>query len=278
MERILNTLRRSTTFSLYECHDGVMVNGGMVTTGLFINGQETSFSFQTLQRKIFNTLPNTNVQSFSYTSMYMIPDFSCFTGVPRSLKIIELANWRGVPDIVIEQLMAQGVECHSQYDIPFANSNLTIYSDSGNYKLYDGYWTRHESMVGEEVEMKNGDTAIILRETRSNFLVEIKGQEKYIPKDSIRKKRTPEGYLYMVKDKDWKNKFKVGFTKQVDDVKKNLIGRYQTSFGIGNVVVVKVVPIFGDVRRAERVMLSRFRVRKGEVVSGSESFVKSKVF
>lgn len=278
MDHILDTLRRSKTFSAYECHDGVMVNGSMISSELFMKAHETHFPIQTVQSKIFNTLPNTNVESFSYMSMYTIPDFACFTGVPRSLKIIQLANWRGVPDIVIEQLMYQGVECHTPYDIPYENSNLTIYSDSGNYKLYDGYWTRHESMVGEEVEMKNGDLAIILRENRFNFLVEVKGQEKYIPKDSIRKKRTPEGYLYMVKDKDWKNKFKVGFTKQVDDVKKSLIGRYQTSFGIGNVVVVKVVPIFGDVRRAERVMLSRFRVRRGEVVCGSESFVKSKVF
>lgn len=219
MDEVIHTLRYSSTFSLYEYHDKLRVNGKVYDVK------------EDCQDLIFNVLPGTRVESFSYMSMYVIPNFSCFTGVPRTLKIIELANWRGVSDAVIEQLMEQGVECHSQYEM----SHLVIYSDSGKYKLVDGYWVEYE-------------------------------------------KRTPNGYLYIVKDKGWTNKFKLGCTQQVDDVKKCITRYCQTWYGIGNVEIVKVVPVFGNVLKANRMMMGRFGVRKGKVVTGLENFVKSKVY
>lgn len=225
MDQVIHTLMYKDTFNLYETYDGLYVNGDLVSN-------ETG---EGCQYMIFNVLPTTKVESFSYTSMYVIPNFSCFTGVPRTLKIIELANWRGVPDVVIEQLMAQGVECHSQHELQYAESNLVVYSDSGKYKLVDGYW-----------------------------VVDVK--------------RTPNGYLYMVKDKGWKDKFKLGCTQNVDDVKKCITRYCQTWYGMGNVEIVKVVPVFGNVLKANRMMMRRFGTNRGKVVTGSESFVKSKVF
>lgn len=262
MEKVKNLMKRSETVAIFEHHNGLMVNGKLME------------DFDNSLEEIFRILPHTNIKSFSYTSSWVVPNFSCFTGVPRSLTIIELSNWRGVSDVVIEQLMSQGVECHTPYDVPFDNLNLVDYSDSGKFKRIDGYWVRHASMVGEEIE----GVGIILGETRKSFLVDAKGVEKYVPKDSIQHKRVPDGYLYAVKDSCWKNKFKIGHTKKTEEVRKYLMTRYQTSFGKGNVVIVKLVPVFGDVRKAEQKMLKRFAYRKGEVVSGSENFVKSKVF
>lgn len=87
-----------------------------------------------------------------------------------------------------------------------------------------------------------------------------------------------DGYLYAVRDRDWKNKVKIGYTQNTgDDPKKELISRYSTPFGKGQVEVLKIVPVYGNVREAERKMLMRFGLSRGtgEIVYGSpKSIIK----
>jgi len=225
MNELANVMKYSETINVYERYDG----------RIHVKGYELDAS----QKMVFDILPDTNIKSFSYTAQYVIPNFSCFVGVPRSLKTIELSNWRGVSDTVIKQLISQGVRCTTPYDAIFQNLNYIVYSDSGKYKCEGGYWIRCDEHA----------------------------------------KRVPNGYLYCVKDSCWKNKFKIGHTiKTTEDVRKYLMTRYQTPLGKGNVVIVKLVPIFGDVLKAKRNMLSRFGARNGVVVTGDEEYVKSKVF
>ena len=222
MNHLTNIMKYSETVNIHEMYDG----------HIHVNGQYIDAP----QWMVFDILPNTNIKSFSYTGEYLIPNFACFTGVPRSLRNIQLSTWRGVSDTVIEQLISQGVKCTTPYDATFKNMNLVVYSDSGKYKCEGGYWVHRE-------------------------------------------RRVPNGYLYCVKDSCWKNKFKVGHTlKTTEDVRKYIMTRYQTPLGKGNVVIVKLVPIFGDVLKAKRTMLSRFGARNGVVVTGDEEYVKSKVF
>lgn len=129
MEKLNTMMKSSDTVDIFDGYDGFVVNGVHIETS---------------QEMVFSIIPHTNIKSFSYTSDFVIPNFSCFTGVPRSLKNIELSTWRGVSDIVIEQLIDQGVKCSTPYDTTFEHLNLIQYSDSGNYKREGGCWVRYD--------------------------------------------------------------------------------------------------------------------------------------
>lgn len=79
-------------------------------------------------------------------------------------------------------------------------------------------------------------------------------------------------------DSHWKNKFKVGHTHKITDVRNYIMSKFQTPFGKGNVVIVKIVPIFGDVMKSKKNMLARFHSRNGVVVTGDENLIKSSNF
>ena len=125
----------SNTVTFYEHHNGILMNGNLV-----LPYNDNMWRYQDM---IFDILPNTEVESFSYTSTYVDGiHFNCFKSFPKTLKIIELAHWRGVEKYVIEKLIAQGVECHHQYEIPFSECEVPIYDDSKTYKLEGGRWKK----------------------------------------------------------------------------------------------------------------------------------------
>ena len=136
MDKIEETMLYDKTVSIYEHWSGIMVNGSLLTLPPEDN------QLWVYRLRIFDILPETEVESFSYTSSYYENHFHCFQNFPPTLKIIELANWMGVSTQTIDKLIAQGVECHHQYELPFSESGVPVYDDTHTYKLEDGYWLK----------------------------------------------------------------------------------------------------------------------------------------
>lgn len=129
----MDKMTHNKTVTFYEHCDGLRVNGDRVV----------SLDFHINRIRIFDVFPETEIESFSYTSTYVDEiDFKCFKYFPPTLKIIELGNWRGVSTETIDKLIAQGVECHHQYEVPFSESGVPVYDDTQTYKLEDGYWLK----------------------------------------------------------------------------------------------------------------------------------------
>lgn len=134
MDEVEIKMLYSNTVTFYEHWSGILMNGNLVLPYC-----DNMWKYKDM---IFGVLPETTLESFSYTSTYYEDHFHCFQNFPPSLKIIELANWRGVSTQTIDKLIAQDVECHHQYELPFSESGVPVYDDTQTYKLEDGYWLK----------------------------------------------------------------------------------------------------------------------------------------
>ena len=127
-------MESSKEISFYEYYHGLEVNGKLAIPG----GAE---HFDEYQKMILNKLPHTNLEHFEYTSRFDgETDFKHFKGIPKTLKVLELANFHGISAKYIKELMQQGVECHHQSEEYYKDDDLDITDDSQTYVLEDGKW------------------------------------------------------------------------------------------------------------------------------------------
>jgi len=104
---------------------------------LIINIKENLY--EEYQKKIFNILPQTNLEIFGYTSRFPNEtNYNCLIGVPSSLKLIILEHFNSVNVEIIKNIY-----CYPLIKIYFdEDEDYDIYDDTKKYKLIKNKWLK----------------------------------------------------------------------------------------------------------------------------------------
>lgn len=129
IEEALDLMRKSESIEFYEYYNGIEVNDCNII-------KCKSCEFESIQKSIFEMLPDTNLISFGYTSRF--PSETCFShlvNIPQTLRVLTLANFHGVDVNKIAHL-----ECHHQNEEYYADDGIDIKDDTGKYTLMNNMW------------------------------------------------------------------------------------------------------------------------------------------
>lgn len=130
IEEALDLMRKSESIEFYEYYNGIEVNDCNII-------KCKPCEFESIQKSIFEMLPDTNLISFGYTSRF--PSETCFShhlvNIPQTLRVLTLANFHGVDVNKLAHL-----ECHHQNEEYYADDGIDIKDDTGKYTLMNNMW------------------------------------------------------------------------------------------------------------------------------------------
>lgn len=135
MDKILAYLKTAKKATFYEYYDGLHLNNELIIKD---DGEHLS----EFQNSIFKALENAeNLEYFEYYSRFGgETSFECMKIIPKTLKVLKLANFYEVNVNMIALLAEMGVECHHQNEEYYEDDKIVYTDDSDSFQLIDNKW------------------------------------------------------------------------------------------------------------------------------------------
>jgi hypothetical protein len=135
----LEMMKNDTSIAFYEYNDGLHVNNKYL---IKLDTDNSLASLICFMKMILVSLPHTKLEEFEYYSRFNSEtNFEDLTGIPDTLRVLNLANYKGVSNQMIETLMKNDVACNHQFYEYYKDDDMIMQDDTYTYQLISNKWT-----------------------------------------------------------------------------------------------------------------------------------------